>query len=97
MSADDVYTGGGVPLNMTTIGNKLQSVGYSTHQIGKWHCGMSGLDRLPVSRGFNSSFGYLRCVDMVPVRRYALIKTDLIFLSYGSFDLVTNALSVKWS
>ena len=28
-------------------------------QVGKWHCGMSGLDLLPVSRGFRSSFGYL--------------------------------------
>jgi len=51
--------GGGVPVNMTTIADKLQSVGYSTHQVGKWHCGMSGLDRVPTSRGFNSSFGYL--------------------------------------
>ena len=25
--------GGGVPLNMTTIADKLQSVGYSTHQV----------------------------------------------------------------
>lgn len=28
-------------------------------QIGKWHCGMSGIDRLPVHRGFSSSFGYV--------------------------------------
>ena len=26
-------------------------------QIGKWHCGMSSVARLPVNRGFNSSFG----------------------------------------
>eukprot|EP00040_Diaphanoeca_grandis_P044585 m.12819 g.12819 ORF g.12819 m.12819 type:complete len:654 (+) comp9463_c0_seq1:180-2141(+) len=53
------YPGGGVPLGMTMIAEKFASAGYLTHQIGKWHCGMSGYDRLPVSRGFNTSFGYL--------------------------------------
>eukprot|EP00483_Globobulimina_turgida_P010717 UN10738 len=32
---------------------------YHTHQIGKWHCGMSNAAYLPVSRGFDTSFGYL--------------------------------------
>ena len=50
---------GGVPLSMTTLADQLQGAGYTTAQIGKWHCGMSSYDRLPVARGFNSSFGYL--------------------------------------
>ena len=45
---------GGVPLGMTTLADQLQGVGYTTAQIGKWHCGMSSYDRLPVARGFNS-------------------------------------------
>lgn len=53
------YPGGGVPLEMTTIADKLTGAGYLCHQLGKWHCGMSGSDRIPTSRGFNSSFGYL--------------------------------------
>eukprot|EP00051_Salpingoeca_urceolata_P015777 m.206420 g.206420 ORF g.206420 m.206420 type:complete len:647 (-) comp18500_c1_seq5:16-1956(-) len=51
--------GGGVPLNMTIFPDKLKKLGYQSHQIGKWHCGMSSTDRLPVQRGFESSFGYL--------------------------------------
>lgn len=51
--------GGGVPLGMTTLAERLASTGYRTHQIGKWHCGMSVTAKLPVNRGFNSSFGYL--------------------------------------
>mmetsp|Transcript_3291 Transcript_3291/g.8099 ORF Transcript_3291/g.8099 Transcript_3291/m.8099 type:complete len:638 (+) Transcript_3291:166-2079(+) len=51
--------GGGVPLGMTTMANHLQAEGYATHAVGKWHCGMSGVDRLPINRGFNSSLGYL--------------------------------------
>jgi len=50
---------GGVPLGMTTLADQLHGAGYDTHQIGKWHCGMSSRDRLPVARGFDSSFGYL--------------------------------------
>ena len=51
--------GGGVPLEMTTIADKLNASGYRTHQIGKWHCGMSCVAHLPINRGFTSSFGYL--------------------------------------
>jgi arylsulfatase A-like enzyme len=51
--------GGGVPVNMTLLPERLAPLGYVSHQVGKWHCGMSSVDRLPVSRGFASSFGYL--------------------------------------
>ena len=44
---------------MTMLPKKLQSVGYITHQIGKWHLGMMMDWQTPVGRGFNSSFGYL--------------------------------------
>jgi arylsulfatase A-like enzyme len=44
--------GGGVPLEMTTIADKLNASGYLGHQIGKWHCGMSCTGHLPVHRGF---------------------------------------------
>lgn len=32
---------------------------YVTHMLGKWHLGHANESRLPVSRGFNSSLGYL--------------------------------------
>eukprot|EP00040_Diaphanoeca_grandis_P032142 m.194271 g.194271 ORF g.194271 m.194271 type:complete len:815 (+) comp32518_c5_seq1:283-2727(+) len=53
------FAGGAIPLGMTTLADKLRSVGYSTHQLGKWHLGMSGYDRLPIANGFDTSFGYL--------------------------------------
>ena len=44
---------------MTTLADKLSSAGYATHQLGKWHLGMSAPAYLPHNRGFDSSFGYL--------------------------------------
>ncbi len=47
---------GGLPLTETTIANRLNSLGYATCAIGKWHLG-SGADRLPTARGFDEYFG----------------------------------------
>ena len=32
----------GIPRKMTTISEKLKSVGYATHQVGKWHIMLEG-------------------------------------------------------
>ena len=46
---------------MTTIADVLNKASppYKSHQIGKWHGGMSRSEQLPVNRGFQSSLGYL--------------------------------------
>ena len=65
----------GVNLNLTMLPAKLKTANYSTHQIGspqhlpcghsadmstgKWHAGFYTPAYLPVSRGFDSSFGYM--------------------------------------
>eukprot|EP01084_Bolivina_argentea_P309849 536002_1 len=54
--------GGGIHLGMHIIPSmlKFSKTGkYHTHQFGKWHCGMSNNQYLPISRGFDTSFGYL--------------------------------------
>eukprot|EP01079_Euglenida_sp_SAG-EU17-18_P009674 gene9674-1741_t len=48
----------GLPLNMTSLAEKLSSAGYKTHHIGKWHLGFSSFKHIPIGRGFNSSLGY---------------------------------------
>ena len=42
----------------TTIASKLAAVGYATHQIGKWDCGMATFRHTPLGRGYSTSFGY---------------------------------------
>lgn len=44
---------------MSTLADLLRSVGYSTHHAGKWHCGFSSQDRIPTSRGFDTSVAML--------------------------------------
>ena len=54
--------GFGIPLNMTTISEKLvYEGGYEAHQIGKWHLGCASNAHIPIGRGFTSSLGYICC------------------------------------
>mmetsp|Transcript_468 Transcript_468/g.933 ORF Transcript_468/g.933 Transcript_468/m.933 type:complete len:570 (-) Transcript_468:290-1999(-) len=48
----------GIPLGMTLWPEKLQALGYRTHQVGKWHVGMATPAHVPTGRGFDSSLTY---------------------------------------
>jgi len=57
--SNPLSSGEGVPAGMTMIGTKLKEAGYSTHYTGKWGAGFTWKDQNPMSRGFDSFFGYL--------------------------------------
>jgi arylsulfatase A-like enzyme len=48
----------GLPLDQVTIADHLKKTGYSTGLVGKWHQGFSKKHH-PLSRGFDSYFGFL--------------------------------------
>lgn len=49
----------GLPLKFKTMADHLNSLGYSSHAIGKWHLGFQSDAYTPTGRGFQSFFGYL--------------------------------------
>ena len=53
---------GGLPHNETTFAESLQSVGYATQIIGKWHLGQR-YEYLPYFQGFDNFFGLPYSVD----------------------------------
>ena len=59
MNANNDQPGFGVDVRMTMLPRKLQAAGYVSYQYAKWHCGLSSTDRIPLSRGFSKSFGFL--------------------------------------
>ncbi|MEF2074813.1 arylsulfatase [Consotaella aegiceratis] len=57
---------GELPLNAQTVAQALQSAGYATHALGKWHlCPMykdareRNLQSWPLQRGFDTFYGFL--------------------------------------
>lgn len=52
------YQDYGLPLDETTLADKLLEVGYNTIGVGKWHLGLYNNASTPVRRGFNHFYGY---------------------------------------
>ena len=52
------YGGTELPLNETTLAQEMQSAGYRTYMVGKWHLGFSTPEHTPTYRGFDSSYSY---------------------------------------
>ena len=57
-AGDPVSGYAGIPVNMTVIAEKLKSVGYATHHVGKWDAGFATHAHTPLGRGFDTTFGY---------------------------------------
>ncbi|XP_077546862.1 arylsulfatase B-like [Haemaphysalis longicornis] len=48
---------GGLNTSVATIAERLKSLGYKTHALGKWHLGYSSIAYTPRRRGFDTFYG----------------------------------------
>jgi len=75
-----------LPLTESTIAQEMQSAGYITYIVGKWHMGYSTSNHLPSNRGFHYYYGYLNGFTDYWTKKYGA-HLDL----HENFNLVTNA------
>uniref|UniRef100_A0A8C5N1V8 Arylsulfatase A n=1 Tax=Leptobrachium leishanense TaxID=445787 RepID=A0A8C5N1V8_9ANUR len=77
---------GGLPLGEVTIAEILQSQGYETAMVGKWHLG-SGLNGtfLPTRQGFQNFLGVPYSHDQGPCRTLTCFPPDI--KCYGTCDV----------
>ena len=47
-----------VPFNFSMLPVPLAKLGYESHAVGKWHCGMFSKSVVPTGKGFSSFLGY---------------------------------------
>ncbi|XP_052740683.1 arylsulfatase I-like [Bicyclus anynana] len=65
----------------------LKEHGYATHLVGKWHVGLSRVEYLPTSRGFDSHFGHRG--GYIDYYEYDLLETWNIG-DVSGYDLFRN-------
>jgi arylsulfatase A-like enzyme len=80
------FDGAELPLSEITIGQEMQSAGYRTYLVGKWHQGFSTIQKTPAYRGFDSSYSYWNGFVDYWSKTYGLYL-DL----HNGEDLVTDA------
>lgn len=49
----------GMPLDLKIMPEYFKELGYQTFMVGKWHLGLGNTDYWPLSRGFETHYGFL--------------------------------------
>ena len=79
----------GLTLNRTLLPEALKSFGYDTHLVGKWHLGHCNEAYLPLSRGFDTHFGYWEGSEAYWTK-VALYKLNILLFNLESAYIYTK-------
>jgi arylsulfatase B len=74
---NDIEATSGVDLRYTFLAQKMKDAGYSTAMIGKSHLGARSPSNLPINRGFDVHFGFLKGGEA----NFSFFFTSTTFLS----------------
>ncbi|XP_033126280.1 arylsulfatase B-like [Anneissia japonica] len=85
-----------LPFRETTLGEKLQRIGYRTNLVGKWHLGFHKKHCWPTSRGFDHFFGFLTGAE-----DFYTHESDYLFPGkrklWKGFDLREDDDNIAWN
>ena len=56
-------THAGLNLNETMLSEYMNSAGYTSQIVGKWHLGFTSWEHTPTFRGFSSFYGFYGCAQ----------------------------------
>jgi len=82
----------GLPLNETTLPQKLSEAGYKTYGVGKWHLGMYNNASTPTKRGFDHFYGYFNGYEgkqHTPLCHH-VVHEKLMFVPAACFKMTIN-------
>ena len=65
-----------LPLDETTMAERMQAAGYETHIIGKWHLGHYCPQCLPTNRGFDTFYGFLTGAEDYETKSFCINIED---------------------
>eukprot|EP01063_Lacrimia_lanifica_P010335 TRINITY_DN1703_c0_g2_i1.p1 TRINITY_DN1703_c0_g2~~TRINITY_DN1703_c0_g2_i1.p1 ORF type:complete len:517 (+),score=164.14 TRINITY_DN1703_c0_g2_i1:37-1587(+) len=82
--ADPVGGYAGIPVNMTTLAQKLAAGGYATYMTGKWDAGMATPRHTPLGRGYRKWLGYFHHANDYWTAKLPLLASglDVCFNAY---------------
>jgi len=87
----------GLPPSEVTIAEVLQSSGYHTMHIGKWHLGVEAPMR-PEAQGFNESLGFMSGAGMfLPANDPNVVNAELPFDPIDRFLWANLPYAVEWN
>jgi arylsulfatase A-like enzyme len=85
-----------MPLDVPTVAELLNELGYRSHAIGKWHLGYAKDEYTPMGRGFESHVGYYQGMEDYFTHSFTVPDEYIGHVNVTGYDWWRNG-TVDWS